>query len=432
MIRDRRAILALLTALNFLNYIDRAVIAAVLKPMRGELAMTNFEAGLLSSAFLVGYFVTSPMFGARADKGSRKGLIAFGVVIWSLATVASGMAHSFGQLLAARAVVGFGEASFAVLAPTIIDDITPKDRKGMALAVFFLAIPLGYALGYIIGGSIAQHHGWRAAFFVCGGPGLLLAASVLLIEEPERKLLDAKARLIDGLREVARIPLFRRAVLGYCAYTGALGAFSYWAPNYLLVAFPGVLDDQSANLWFGVVLLAAGAVGTFGGGRWMDRSLRRMPQVPEGAAYDVPEQKAQVNQMLKICATGTLLAAPFTVACFLMPVPAAFFAAAFVAEIGLFLSTSPVAAACLRAVPEERRASSTAAMIFSIHLFGDLWSAAALGLLQDWLPIVVAMMALPIVFGWTTLIWWPRRREAVSNRVAVSPPPTAVVHRGSR
>src|SRR6188474_2274462 len=145
MIRDRRAILALLTALNFLNYIDRAVIAAVLKPMKDELALSNFEAGLASTAFLIGYFLTSPLFGARADKDARKGLIAIGVAVWSAATVATGFAHSFGQLLAARAVVGIGEASFAALAPTIIDDITPSDRKGRALAIFFLAIPLGYA-----------------------------------------------------------------------------------------------------------------------------------------------------------------------------------------------------------------------------------------------------------------------------------------------
>src|SRR4051812_10473144 len=115
MIRDRRVILALLTALNFLNYIDRAVIAAVLKPMKTELALSNFEAGLLSSAFLIGYFVTSPWFGARADKAPRIRLITLGVAIWSIATVASGLASSFEQLVAARIVVGVGEASFAVL-----------------------------------------------------------------------------------------------------------------------------------------------------------------------------------------------------------------------------------------------------------------------------------------------------------------------------
>src|SRR6185503_4478925 len=132
MIRSRVAILALLTGLNFLNFIDRAVIAAVLGPMKADLGLSNTEAGLLNGAFLVGYLATSPLFGFRADKAARKGLMALGVVIWSAATVASGLSTGFWTLLAARIAVGVGEASFAVLAPTIIDDVTPPERKGSA------------------------------------------------------------------------------------------------------------------------------------------------------------------------------------------------------------------------------------------------------------------------------------------------------------
>ncbi|HET9624479.1 MAG TPA: MFS transporter [Kofleriaceae bacterium] len=412
MIRDRRAILALLTALNFLNYIDRAVIAAVLKPMQGELGLSNFEAGLPSSAFLIGYFLVAPLFGARADKGSRKHMITIGVIVWSVGTVASGLVAGFGQLMAARAIVGVGEASFGVLAQTIIDDVTPKDRKGMALAIFFSAIPLGYALGYMIGGALTKHYGWRTAFYVVGAPGIVIALSCLLIAEPTRKLADARAKLLDGLRACIRLPLFRRAVAGYCAYTGALGAFSYWAPHFLLDRFPGTLDDETANRWFGIVLLAAGAIGTFVGGRWMDAQLRRLPAAPAGAPFDAPVRKATVNVMLRVCAIGMAIAAPFTVACFVMPSAPGFFALAFVAELGLFLSTSPISAACMHSVPEERRASGVAASIFAIHLLGDLWSTAVLGLLQDVLPVLLAMMALPLTFAATAVIWWPRRREA--------------------
>jgi MFS transporter, Spinster family, sphingosine-1-phosphate transporter len=416
-IRDRRAILALLTGLNFLNFIDRAVIAAVLKPMKEDLALSNFEAGLLNSAFLIGYFATAPLFGARADKASRKGLIALGVAVWSLATVWSGLATGFWTLLFSRALVGVGEASYAALAPTIIDDITPADRKGKALAVFYLAIPLGYALGYILGGFIAHrlgdtHPDWRAAFLITGGPGIVLAVSCLLIEEPARKLADAKARLIDGLRELVEIPLFRRAVLGYCAYTAAVGAFSYWAPNYLLRRFPSQLNDETANFWFGIVLIAAGAIGTYLGGRLGDRGLRKLPQAAQDAPWDAPEHKAAVNVLLGLCARGMIIAAPLAAVAFFMPQPAGFFAFAFFVEIGLFLSTSPINAAFLRAVPAERRASAMAAAICAIHLFGDLWSSAALGLLQDVLPLRIALMSLPLTFAWAAYIWWPRRREA--------------------
>jgi len=414
MIRDRRAILALLTGLNFLNYIDRSVLSAVLDPMSKELGLTHFQAGLLNSAFLIGYFATSPLFGIRADKGTRKGLITLGVLVWSLGTVASGLAPEYWSLVAARVVVGVGESAFAVLAPTIIDDMTPPGRKGRTLAVFFLAIPLGSALGYVLGGPIASHWGWRAAFFGCGGPGVVLALSCLLIAEPTRKLADAGAKLMDGVRELIRIPLFRRAVLGYCVYSAALGAFAFWAPSFLVNRFPGALDLKTANFWFGIVLVVAGAISTVGGGRWSDRLLRKLPPAARDAPYDAPEHKAAVNVMLRVCAIGMIVGTPLGALCFFMSGPTAFFAVVFVAELGLFLATSPIAAASLRAVPVERRASSLAVTIFAIHLLGDLWSPALLGGLQDLLSprITLAMMALPLTFAWTAYIWWPRRREA--------------------
>jgi MFS family permease len=412
MIRNRTAVLALLTGLNLLNYIDRAVLPAVLKPMKAELDLTGLEAGLLQSAFIVGYLLTSPVFGARADKGSRIGLITTGIVIWSAATVASGLSTGFWTLIVARMVVGVGEASYATLAPTIIDDLTPPDSKGRALAVFYLAIPVGYALGYMAGGFIGQHWGWRSAFYLTGGPGIVLAFSCLAIVEPPRKLVKARGKLIDGLRTLATIPLFRRAVLGYVAYTAALGAFSYWAPKFLLSQYSEYLDLDSANFWFGLVTFAAGAIGTVIGGRWADAAARGLPPVGPNTPYDAPANKVGINSLLRICAIGMVIAAPLAAACFLMPNPAMFFAVALVTEIGLFLSTSPVNAILLRAVPSERRASAMAASIFAIHLFGDLWSSAALGLLTDVLPLTLAMMPLPITFALSAYVWWPRAKEA--------------------
>lgn len=420
MIRNPRAILALLTGLNFLNYIDRSVIAAVVTPIKHELALSNFEAGALNSAFLIGYFATCPLFGARADKGMRKRLITLGVVIWSLATVGSGLAAGFWSLLAARVVVGVGEASFAVLAPTIIDDLTPPDRKGTALSIFYLAVPVGYALGYVLGGTIAEQweatmghdliSGWRAAFLLVGGPGIVLALSCLLIAEPPRKLLHAKARLVDGLREIATIPLFRRAVLGYCAFTAAVAGFSYWVPDFLLKEFHQ-LTLRTANQRFGAVLSVAGTIGTLVGGRYANRALGRERVTPD-EPHDSPANKRAINGLIRICSIGMLVAAPVSAVGFFVPGPAAFFVVSFIVQIGLFATTAPVNTAFLRSVPAERRASAMAASIFSIHLFGDLWSAALLGLLLDNLPTRIAMMSLPLTFAWAAYIWWPRRREA--------------------
>ena len=412
MIESRTAILVLLTALNFLNYIDRTVLAAVLDDMQKALSLSNTEAGLSASAFLVGYFLTAPWFGARADKGARKGLICAGVLTWSIATIATGFAQNLWQLLLARAVVGVGEASYATLAPTIIDDLTPPDRKNRALAVFYLAIPLGSALGYMLGGALDKHLGWRAAFFCVGGPGVALALVCLLIVEPARKLAAAQAKITENLRTLFAIPQYRRAVIGYCAYTAALGAFSVWEPKFLIHRFPGELDKQSANFWFGLVTVASGTIGTVVGGRWADRSLRQLPAVPADAPHDARDNRVAINALLRICALGMVLATPLAAIGFFMPQSIGFFALAFVASLGLFVSTSPVNAVGLRSVPVELRASAMAAMIFAIHLFGDLWSPPALGLLQDHLPAQLAMMALPATFALSAWLWWPRAREA--------------------
>jgi MFS family permease len=375
----------------------------------------------------------------RADKGRRKGLIAFGVLIWSAATVGSGLAVGFWSLLAARIVVGVGEASYAVLAPTIIDDLTPLHRKGTALSVFYLAIPLGYALGYILGGTIAKHwqaamgdawpHGWQMAFFVVGGPGVLLAMTCLLIVEPPRKLLDAKARLIDGLRELAQIPLYRRAVLGYCAYTAAVAGFSYWAVDFMLRAFPGELDVGTANQRFGGVLIVSGLCGTLLGGWFANRASRSQPVGPDEPC-DSPGNKRAVNGLLRICSIAMAVAAPISALGFFVPGASAFFVISFFVQVCLFSTTSPVNAAFLRSVPPERRASAMAASIFSIHLFGDLWSAALLGLLLDNLPLKVAMLALPLTFAWASFIWRPRAHEAAgtSARGDIADLPEARIH----
>nr|HEX4312993.1 MFS transporter [Kofleriaceae bacterium] len=435
MIRNRTAILYLLTGLNLLNYLDRYVVAAVLKQMQSAdkgLDLSNLEGGLLATVFLLGYFVTSPWFGARADRGKRTGLIALGVGVWSIATVASGFADNFWELLAARVFVGVGEAAYATLAPTIIDDITPVESKGKALAVFYVAAPVGSALGYLCGGMIQAAWGWRTAFFVAGPPGMLLALTCLLIAEPERKLSQAKGNVLAALKKLSNIPIFRRAVLGYCAYTAAVGAFSYWGPKYLAEAFGdpmvgladafhltarhvsivgGVLTDDNASTYFGAITVVGGALGTLIGGRWADREQRLHP-VDASTPWNAVETRRGSNALLKVCAVGMAIAAPFTALAFAMPLPILFFTFAFLAEIGLFLSTSPVNAIGLRSVPPEMRASAMAAMIFAIHLFGDLWSPTVLGFLADELPGAIAMMAVPLVFGVSAWIWRPRRAEA--------------------
>lgn len=427
MIRNRTAIVALLTGLNFLNYLDRFIVAAVLPRIQAELELSNFEGGLLATVFLLGYFLTSPLFGKLGDRVSRKRLIAFGVLTWSAATIASGLASSLPTLILARIAVGVGEASYATLAPTIIDDISPPEKKGKLLAIFFLAVPMGSALGYLLGGYIQGVWGWRAAFFVGGGPGIVLALACLWIDEPVRKHLSAaKAKLSETIASLFRIPLYRRAVLGYCAHTAAIGAFSFWAPSFLSHRFFDTLVTdrslslaaqqgqvlKSANFWFGLVTVAAGALGTVIGGVMADRAIRKLPVVPPDASHEHPANRMAANAQLRVCAIGVAIAFPLTACAFFLPSAWMFFAVAGVAEIGLFLSTAPINAIMLRTAPVFMRASAMATAIFAIHLLGDLWSPSLVGLFLDHLPITLAMMVLPLGFAIATAIWWPRRREA--------------------
>ena len=225
MIRRPTLVLALLTALNLLNFIDRYVLAAVLPKVRDTLHLSNFVSGLMATVFLAGYFLTSPIFGVLGDRMRRTWLITFGIVVWSIATFASGLAQGATSMLVCRALVGVGEASFTAIAPTLIDDVTPKDKKGKYLAIFYVAQPIGAALGYLLGGALEKAYGWRAAFYFAGGPGLVLALTCLLIAEPDRGVRE-KADVRKAFGELWASRQYRRAILGYCAYTFAIGGFS--------------------------------------------------------------------------------------------------------------------------------------------------------------------------------------------------------------
>ena len=403
MIRRPGAILALLTGLNLLNYLDRLVVSAVLPKIQDDLGLSNFMGGFLATIFLLGYFATAPVFGALGDRMQRKWLIALGVIVWSAATIASGLAQTATQLLVARAFVGIGEASYATLAPTIIDDISPPERKGRNLAYFYGATPFGAALGYLVGGFVEARWGWRSAFFVAGGPGLVIALVCLAIAEPERKFSTVKPDLKKDLGTLARATLYRQGVLGYCAYTFAIGAFSYWAPKFLYARYHLALDV--ANFRFGLITVVAGVIATFLGGFWADRMRK-------GLAKDGSEGDAVVRGLLRICAIGSAIGAPLALACFLSPSAGIFFVLVFFCILALFLSTSPINAVVLSAVPPGLRASAMAISILAIHLLGDLWSPMLVGALADRVPFGMAMMLLPVAIAVSAFVWWPRAARA--------------------
>ncbi|MFN8176371.1 MAG: MFS transporter [bacterium] len=378
-IRSRFAIVWLLTGLNLFNYLDRYVVNAVSPRIQESFRLTDAQTGWVIGAFMFGYFLTSPIFGALGDRYRRRGLIALGVGIWSLATAGSGMAAGFLSLLLARVIVGVGEASYATLSPTIIDDLSDSRSKTRNLAIFYAAIPLGSALGYVAGGSLEHAFGWRSAFYVAGLPGILLAILVATIDEPPRAAVAAGSghgSFLGSTATLMAIPAYRYTVLGYVCYTFALGAFAAWAPAYLEARLH--LPLQQADHGLGIVLAVTGLLGTAIGGFLGDRWGRSSADLP-------PEKQAmqRTRAGLAICAIATAVAAPAALVTLLCDRPGTFFVAIGVTELFLFISTAPANTALLGSVPSGLRASAMALCIFAIHLFGDLVSPPAIGRASD-------------------------------------------------
>ena len=387
-------ILFILTGLNLLNYLDRSILNAVRTPLATEFHIGYGDSGRTVTAFMVGYFVTSPFFGYLGDRLARKWLIAVGIFVWSLGTLLTGFATGLSVLLFYRVLVGLGEASYATISPSLISDAFPPLKRNNALTIFYVAIPVGSALGYILGGEIAAHRTWRDAFIWAGIPGLLLAVVLLPFDEPRRGQAElgatesvAKPTPRDYLI-LLKNPDYQLVVWGYVAYTFALGAFAFWGPTFLETVHH--LSNQHAADFFGAVLVLTGLVGTLLGGfaatAWRKRN-------PAGYAW--------------MLAGSILLAVPVSLAAFLCSNRVATMALLAGAMLLLFLSTGPVNTLILETVPMNLRASAMALSIFMIHLFGDMWSPELVGRLADaWnRDLSKAVLILPVALLLGGILW---------------------------
>ena len=289
----------------------------------------------------------------------RKWLIAFGVLTWSAATIASGLAGSF---LGADRRAGRRRSGGSELRHPRADDHRRRHAaraKGKTLAIFFLAVPLGSALGFVLGGILQDCGAGARRSSSPADPASRSRCSACVIAEPTRNLSAAKVECSDSLKTLARIPLYRRAVLGYCAHTAAIGAFAHWAPTFLYTQYGLAL--KPASLWFGAVTVVAGAIGTILGGRWADRALARLPPVPGGAPHDHRPTASRSTRSCASAPSASRSRSRSPRSCFLMPTAIPFFVFVGLAQVGLFLSTSPINAILLRTVTVFLRASAMAA-----------------------------------------------------------------------
>jgi MFS transporter, Spinster family, sphingosine-1-phosphate transporter len=420
-VRSAGFALAVLSFINLFSYLDRYVLAAVVESLKqANLGLTDANLGFLMSAFLVVYTLTAPVFGALGDRRSRPRLIALGVACWSVATALSGLAFNYLTLLAARAFVGVGEAAYVTIAPSLLSDYFPRRQRGRVMAIFFCAIPVGSALGYVVGGLVDKHHGWRMAFFVAGIPGLLLAALCLLLRDPPRGAQDtdegaapavpAPAPSADLGRHtwavyvrLARNKPYALTVLGYAAYTFALGGLAYWMPAFLERA-RGVPRSE-ATVSFGAIVVVTGFIGTFAGGWLGDYCARYSRQ-----AY------------LWLSAIATLLAAPFTWLALTAQSHSGYVASMVTAQLLLFLSTGPINAATVNLVSPTERATAIALEVFVIHLLGDALSPPLIGALSDHFSLAQAVKIVPVAVIIGGCIWaWAARAQAEAGAAAPQP-----------
>lgn len=385
--RQAHLALALLFGVNFLNYIDRYVIAAVAPLIQSDFSLRDTQVGLIGSMFMVAYMAASPFTGVVGDRWPRRYLVGAGVLVWSLATVFSGLATSYHHLLLARSVIGIGEAGFGVVSPTLISDLFPREKRGRMLAFFYVAIPVGSALGFLLGGYVGEHHGWRAAFFLAGAPGLLLGLLAFRMREPARGAGDGVAKEEHRFEAAAAWGLagnrsFLYTTLGMAAMTFSLGGMAYWMPTFFARIKHLPLDR--ANAVFGGMTVVSGLIGTFLGGWLGDVLLRRTKK-----AY------------LLVSGWGMLLAVPAVYVGLTAEEPAVFLPAIFLAEVLVFLNTGPANAVLVSVVLPEIRATAIALSIFVFHLLGDVPSPILIGRVSDWtgslesaLMITSAAMAL--------------------------------------
>jgi MFS family permease len=425
-----RAALVLLLLINLFNYVDRMVLAAVVSPIKrtffgeGGPAATNdalgaivtwFQQrlgfkpedaliGVLGTAFMVMYMIGAPVFGRLAERHSRWVLVGIGVTLWSLASGASGLAGTFLILLLTRCCIGIGEAAYGPVAPAVISDFYPVRIRGQVLSWFYMAIPVGTALGYALGGWVAnsnigewgagligaRHESWRWAFYVVVVPGLVLGLLSFFMREPPRGQADgaSDARRAVRWRDygiLLRTPSYVLCSLGMAAMTFAIGGIQLWMPYYL--EGRGA-SPKSASITFGAIVAIAGLTSTLAGGIVADKLRGRFP-----------------GSYFLVSGTAMIVGFPLFLAALVAPFPWVW-VLIFLACFCLFFNTGPSNTILANVTHPSMRAAAFALNIFVIHALGDVSSPVIVGLLNDYFHnmnksfVVVGLMFLVAGVFW--------------------------------
>ena len=359
--------------INLLNYLDRYVAASVAPMVQKELHLTDSEIGLFGTAFLLVYAVAAVPFGYWADRGVRKHVISVGVAIWSVATLLTGFARTYLQLFISRAAVGIGEASYYPAGTSLMSDYFPKEVRSRVMSIWGAGSTVGIALGFAGGGYLADLYGWRTAFFICGGPGLVFAILAFTMREPLRGAVEKGPSLRKtadaGIRQffdLLKIPTLRATIIAQTLLFFVLASNAFWLPTVLQRRFD--LTSTSAGVLAGGVIVIGGLVGTLAGGWLADKRATSTP-----------------TAHLEVGIAGFVAGAVLVTAAILSPTMTVFVPLFLLAVVALYLYSGPFTALSQNVVSPGLRASAVTALLFIAHVFGDSHSPFDIGLLSDWL-----------------------------------------------
>ena len=369
---------AILFAINILNFYDRHVPGALVEPMRKEFHLTDSQIGFLGSAFIWIYAIVGVPLGRIADSASRKKLLAWGVVIWTALTASAGLATTYGVLLFSRVGVGVGEAACAPTATSWLGDLFPPAKRSRVLALFMLGVPVGGALGYFFSGPIAQAYGWRTAMVFAAVPALLLVPALLMLHEPQRGASELHPAPLAraSMWNVLRIP-----TLWWIIASGALLNFNAYAFATFLPAFLSRVHGLSlakSGIATGIVYLAGGVSGGVVAGFLGDSIAHR-----------------RKDGRLLYAAVLALVAIPFACAGILQPARALYIAMVFLALTYASLTTyyGLVYSAIQDIVPPNQRASAMAIYFMAMYMCGASFGPWLTGKLSDILAHRAAALA---------------------------------------
>ncbi|MCM2267296.1 MAG: MFS transporter [Elusimicrobiales bacterium] len=367
-----RKVLFLVFGLSLFNYIDRQVLYAVFPLLKADLRLSDAQLGFLASSFMIVYMCVAPFVGYFGDRVRRPVIIGASAIFWSISTLFSGLVKNYGQLIMTRSAVGVGEAGYGTVCPSFLAEWFPVERRARIMALYALAIPAGSAVGYLLGGFLGQHFGWRNAFFIVAVPGMLLGIIALFLKETPEKTQRSEHIAFSGYKALLKNRTFLLICLAQSIGTFSVGGMAAWMPSYFVRTF-GV-SVAKAGFLFGAVTVAAGLAGNFAGGwaaDWLHKRTKR--------SYFI------VGYM------SFFLSIPFGVAALMTSDLNLALAMLFFAEFFVFAYSGPYHAAIVEVVPVTMRSMAFALDIFIIHALGDAISPFLLGVVSDSIGLTAAI-----------------------------------------